>query len=104
METKVTTQKLVTITATMDEWVNKLADPEAFLVEIENAILDTEQMVPAPHPNGRKSPKGRTARGSGTGRASSLICQVCGKSYKHPARFQQHMDRMHTSTVESAAG
>ncbi len=109
MKTEVTTQKVVTVGMTLEEWVNELVDPKAFLVKIENATL----AVVESDGNGKehraikpaRRPKGKTARAAGTAKGSKiLVCPVCEKEFKTQGRYERHMERNHTIAAAPAAG
>ena len=107
MHTSVVNQKLVTVTMSVEEWAEWLANPQTLLVQIQNLALAAEEVGSSNRNKPRKSPKARTAKAARKGArrkviktGTTYICPECQKQFRKEGNLARHIDRMHMSAAQ----
>jgi hypothetical protein len=103
MRTEVTVKKIVTVGMTLEEWIDALANPEPFLIAIENAALAVVET------NGNK-PKAKASKRPKSGKvirrqharkikktANFYECPQCAKKFSKQAWLTKHIERVHAA-------
>jgi len=100
MHAVVSTQQVVSITASLDEWAEWIATPEMFLTHIQNLAFEASKPEPSPNRKKTRSPKARTTI---TAQVSMTTCSECGKVFKTRG-LRIHIAKAHPRPLPLDAG